>query len=140
MRSPPDSKWGSWQAPPSPARSPWRSKRIGDVVRWRSERVVKRWQVLDKGGKILAGETEHAGGGPGTDGRGAPAVAEGRDLAEVIARSELSDHLLLRVGPLDHLDLAGGDHVEAPAQLTLADDGLAGAEAHRYHCVAAPDR
>ena len=70
------------------------------------ERVVEGRQVFNQGREILAGKAEHAGGGEGADGRRTAPVTEDRDLAEMIAGPELSNHPLLTVGPLEHLDLA----------------------------------
>src|SRR6202030_3458748 len=69
------------------------------------ERVVEGRQVFNQRREILAGKAEHAGGGQGAHRRRAAPVAEHRDLAEVIAGSELSNYPLLTVGPVQHLDV-----------------------------------
>ena len=67
--------------------------------------MVRR-QVLNQRREILAGQTQHAGCGERAHGRRAAPVAEDCDLAEVIPWSKLSNHPLLTVAPLQHLDLA----------------------------------
>src|SRR2546429_2633677 len=116
-----------------------RTRRHPDVGTWLGDRVVQGRKVLGEGGEVLTGKAEDAGWGQRADGRCAAAVVERPDLTEVIARTQLADHLLIAVDLLGYLHLTGGNDVEAAAQLTLPHDRLPRTQSHPHHRVGAAE-